>query len=382
MKKLILLPFIIFNFVNAECTKIDLTDPAYLKEKGKENLIEHFKVPRDQDSVGWCGAYASSDSLSFAIGEPVSPLDISIHHYDKYRNGVKLDQLNIINSLSTTDVSREYGYCPESVIPSNQTSSSNLGYTAILQLLESFQEIYDDYTARGRPSDYCVDCTQKYEKVIKPSLPGVTTEIIKEVLLKNKRESVGAFRELLDKLCAGRRIKVNPRVDKIFKNKLGNQTIASVLDTALDNNSMPTIGINTSFFVDSKSVPGGHGPHSMLIVAKRMNSNNKCEYLIRNSYGRGCSYYQKNIADKCDPATGNFWMDQDQLHEAVTDVIIIQVPNSNTLNNQKKKRFFSFLNNNTENKTKYASEPATKIDTVLPNGMSTIWKSFSKVFKY
>ena len=377
MKKLILLPFIIFNFANAECSKKDLTDPLYLKEKGLENLIEHFKVPRDQDSVGWCGAYATSDSLSFAVGEPVSPLDISIHFYDKYKIGNKLDQLNIINSLATTDLSREYGYCPESVIPSNQTSSSNLGHTAILKLLESFQEIYDDYAAQGKPSNYCIDCTQKYEKVIKPSLPGVTTKIIKDVLLKNKRNSVSAFRDLLDNLCEGRRVKVNPRVDKIFKNKLGNQTIASVLDKALDNNSMPTIGINTSFFVDSAYVPGGHGPHSMLIVAKRMNRNNKCEYLVRNSYGRGCNYYQKEIAAKCDPATGSFWMDQDQLQVAVTDVIIIQELNPKKSDKNKKDTYLS--NNNIGNKKLKISKLANNINSVSSKANSSVWNFFFKI---
>ena len=81
MKVLIPLLFIVLNNANADCTNKDLTDPAYLKSIGKEKLIDHFKKPRDQDGVGWCGAYASSDSLSFAVGEPISSVDTSINYF-------------------------------------------------------------------------------------------------------------------------------------------------------------------------------------------------------------------------------------------------------------------------------------------------------------
>ena len=338
MKKLAFLLYFFITNLNAECISKDLTDPTFLKSIGKENLIEHFKKPRDQDSVGWCGAYASSDSLSFAIGEPVSALDISISFYAKYSKGIKLDKLNLVNPLATTDMSKMYGYCPESVIPSDQSLTSNLGYTAILNMLETFQEIYDDYNMKGRPNDYCVNCSEKYEKIMKPLLPGITTEIIKDVLLKNKRDSITSFKELLNKLCAGRRVKVSPKVDKYYKNKLGNITIASVIEAALDNNSMPTIGMNTSFFVNSANVPGGNGPHSVMVVAKRKNSNNKCEFLIRTSYGRGCKYYQDKFLAKCNPNTGSFWMDQDQLQEAVSDVIVIQNSSLNSTKDQKRNK--------------------------------------------
>ena len=81
MKIFISLLLIGFTNVSAECTNKDLTDPTYLKSVGKEKLINHFSKPRDQDSVGWCGAYASSDSLSYTVGEPVSAIDTSINFF-------------------------------------------------------------------------------------------------------------------------------------------------------------------------------------------------------------------------------------------------------------------------------------------------------------
>ena len=326
MKKVIttLLVLLIAN-AHAECTSKDLTDPEYLRSMGKEKLIQHFTIPRDQDSMGWCGAFASSDSLSFSVGEPISAIDVSVNFYanDKNLSDIKLNKLQLISPLSSTYVARVSGYCPESVIPSNQTSSSNLGNSAILILMDSFQKIYDDYVSKGRPANYCVECSEYYVNAIKPSLPNVTVDIMKKVLLKNQRSSLATFKDLLDKLCEGKRIKALTKFDVIYKNKLRNKKIANVLDEALNNNSMPTIGMNTAFFTEAASVPGGHGPHSLMVVARRM-GDKKCEYLVRNSWGRGCNYYQPEIKAKCDAEKGAFWMDQDQLEAGVTDVLVIK----------------------------------------------------------
>ena len=328
MKKLILL--LIINFSTnayADCSPKDLTDPNYMKSIGKENLIKHFQSPRNQDGVGWCGAYSPSDSLSFAVGEPVSALDISINYYaSKYRNrkDAKLDELGGILPQFTPDMAEGYGYCPEDVLPSNQTSSSNLGQKAILNLLETFQQIYDDFVEKGRPADFCLDCIEGYVKVIKPSIPNATSDLIKNILQKNQGDSLTAFKDMLNKLCEGRRVKINTQIQIIHKDKLINKSVASVVDEALENNSMPSFGMNTSYFANINSVPGGHGPHEMMIVAKRMNSNGVCEYLVRNSWGKGCSYYLPHIAEKCDDAKGSFWMDQNQLQAGVIDLLIIK----------------------------------------------------------
>lgn len=388
----------------ADCTPKDLTDPDYLKSIGKEGLIEHFKTPRDQDGVGWCGAYAPSDSLSFAIGEPISSIDVSINHYAdqgadfaKSANvrGKRLEKLSGIGILAATDVARTNGYCPESVIPSNQTSSSNLGHSAIFNLMGAFQKIHDDYTSRGRPADYCASCNENYEKFIKPSLPGVTADMIKDVLSKNQNDSLDSFRDLLNQLCEGRRVKVDPQVDIIYKNRLGNKTIANTLDEALENNSMPSIGMSTSYFAKLESVPGGHGPHELIIVGRRMGANGKCEYQVRNSWGRGCSYYQPAIAAKCEPEKGSFWMDQDQLQDGVSDVLVIKNERMRADNKEKETIFSSGTNQGGSSSTSKlplgldidnimgkVSETATKVANTISEVVSSVWKSLSNAFKY
>ena len=301
MKILIPLLFVVFTNVNAECTNKDLTDPAYLKSVGKEKLIKHFSKPRDQDSIGWCGAYASADSLTYAVGEPVSAIDTSINFFanSKYYQSDKLNQLSAVFLDSAPSLANNEGYCPESVIPSNKTLSTNLANKDILFLMSSFQSIYDSYVAKGRPSDFCVNCTPVYLNNIKKFIPGATDIMIKEVLKKNQTESLAAFKDLLFKLCEGKRIKVQNTIQRYDQYNLGNKTYTQLIDEALDNDSMPSIGINSSYFINSKEVAGGNFDHAMVIVAKRMNKNNKCEYLVRNSDGRGGIYCNREIAKKC-----------------------------------------------------------------------------------
>lgn len=415
MKKIIILLIAFCTNAFADCSPKDLTDPDYLKSVGKEKLIDHFKTPRDQDSVGWCGAYAPSDSLSFAVGEPVSAIDVSINQYanenskgDSSVKGKRLEKLSGITPLSATNIAKQNGYCPESVIPSDQTSSSNLGHYAILNLMEAFQKIYDDYKSKGQPKDYCVNCsTDNYEKIIKPALPAVTTDMIKDVLIKNQGDSLESFRELLNKLCEGKRVKVDPQVDFIYKSNLGSKKISTVLDEALDGGSMPSIGMNTSFFAKAEVLPGGHGDHELMVVARRMGSNGKCEYLVRNSWGRSCSFYQEPIAAKCDPNKGSFWMDQDQLQTGVSDLLIVkndkskstrkvekpkeEINQQGSINNSDNSSSGQSSNDTISNPfkdfdlTKFfgkVSETVSKVADTLSNVVSSIWSSLSNFFKY
>jgi len=330
MNRVALLVFLILfsNSSFAVCTTKDLTDPNYLRSIGKENLIEHFSRPRNQDSVGWCGAFASADSLSFAVGEPVSALDVSINQYaNTQARDTNLNQLNGISPNAASNVASTNGYCPESVIPSDQTSSSNLGQYSLNEIMNSFQRISDDYKARGKPHDYCLNCSNsEYEKVIKPALPNVTTKMVQDVLNKYNGDSLASVRELLYKLCAGKRKKVNVKVKTFTRATMSSsKTVSSVLNEALDSDAMPSIGMKASYISNIAE------DHELVVVGRRPGKNGTCEYEIRNSWGRGCGFY--NVpADACNAGRGSIWMDEAQLQKAVDDVLVI----ANSANANKK----------------------------------------------
>lgn len=316
-----LLTFPLNIALGSDCSEIDLTDPSYLKSIGKENLIEHFKEPRDQDSVGWCGAYASADALSFAVGEPVSALDVSINQY-AHNNpaNMNLTELSGITPNAASNVAMRTGYCPESVIPSNITASSNLGGVTLQTLMGSFQRLSQDFKSRGKPADYCVKCAdQEYERFIKPALPDVNEKMIQEVLLKNEGDSLASIRDLMKKLCNGNRVKFKPTVKTYIRGKTNGRTFASIFNEALEGHSMPAIGMGASHFSSFTDEP-----HEMVIVGRRPGRGGKCEYIIRNSWGRGCGFYNSKYASTCNASKGTFVMNEDELQSAVDDVLVIK----------------------------------------------------------
>ena len=381
MKIFISLLLIGFTNVSAECTNKDLTDPTYLKSVGKEKLINHFSKPRDQDSVGWCGAYASSDSLSYTVGEPVSAIDTSINFFSNsnYYKPNKLNELSSIFLDSAPTLAKSEGYCPESVLPSNKTLSTNLTSKNLSLLLSSFQSIYDSYVAQGRPSNFCVSCTPAYANNVKSFLPTATEKVIKEVLKKNQTESLSAFKDLLDKLCEGKRIKVDKSVVRLTRQTLGSKIFSNLIDDALDNDSMPSIGINSSYFVNPKYLQGGNFDHAMVVVAKRKNKDNKCEYLIRNSYGRGCIYYNNEIAKKCDPSKGTFWMAEEQLNIGVLEIMVVK---NETTQPKPSNILIPTPLDNIEDLKDIETESNSNIVNKISESLSSTWKSFSKSFKY
>ncbi len=390
MKILIPLLFIVFSKISAECTSKDLTSPAYLKSVGKEKIINHFSTPRDQDGVGWCGAYASSDSLSFAVGEPVSAIDTSINFFanSKYYQSDKLNQLESVFLDSAPQLAMSDGYCPESVIPSNKTLTTNLTNNNIRFLLSSFQAIYDSYVAKGRPNNFCVSCTPVYVNNIKKILPSVTEKIIKEVLKKDQTESLAAFKGLLDNLCEGKRIKVEKTVESYTHWNLGTKTFANLIDEALDNDSMPSIGMNSSHFIDPSITTGGNFSHAMVVVAKRMNKNNKCEYLLRNSYGKGCIFYNKEIAKKCDSSKGSIWMDEDQIKASTDELMVIKnkaiqpSANNSSVLVQEIRNERPIQESNIEEIVTKVEEASPSTDSSISKSIRSLWKSFSSAFKY
>ncbi len=308
-----------YQVAHADCTTKDLTDPEYLKASGRGALVDHFKKPRHQDSVGWCGAFATADSLSFAVGEPVSALDVSLNEYANTEDGNKnLNELYGISVVSASNVARKNGYCPESIIPSDQTSSSNLGHYAIKNLMSSFQKIIDDYRAKGKPSNYCIDCStakREYENVIKPSLPNVTTQMIQQVLVKNNGNSLESMRDLMGLLCAGNRKKPNIEVNYYTSNNLFSKKNTDVLNTALESDSMPSIVMSASNFTDSTSEE-----HEMVVVGRRMEKG-RCVYVVRNSWGRGCHSYNSKIVS-CDPEKGTITFTEEQINSQVSVTVV------------------------------------------------------------
>ena len=64
------------------------------------------------------------------------------------------------------------------------------------------------------------------------------------------------------------------------------------------------------------------GNHASLVVGRRRNSiTNRCEYLIRNSWGKSCYGYSKDWT--CEKERGTVWVDSEKLSENIYDLQMI-----------------------------------------------------------
>lgn len=324
--------FIISTFLNtptlhARCGTVDLTNPDYLRSVGKDALIEHFKKPRSQDSTGFCSGYSSSDAISFATGVPVSALYMSVAVSAENQRGLDINE--VIKNV------QENGYCPESSIPSSTTYSSDLGESSLYSFLDYFQEYINKTNGGQKNIDDCGNCTTMFfEKYLKPTIPGSILDLVNEVIKKNANVRLKSVREILTRVC-GKNLVASPNIEFELVQSVSNQQYVNKIQEALENSSMPVIVIDTSTFVKV----GPHYRHAMVVAGKRIGSNGKCEYMIRNSWGRSCSFYTPEVANTCNENTGTFWLPESQLTKTLDEVAVVKSSGSSKSKKTNNSRF-------------------------------------------
>ena len=91
------------------------------------------------------------------------------------------------------------------------------------------------------------------------------------------------------------------------------------IDKQLNRKNILALAYNATFLYDRNSKK--RGGHASTIVGRRFNkSNGECEYLVRNSWGRGCSSYDPYYT--CE--AGNIWLPKSVVSKGVINVSFIK----------------------------------------------------------
>ena len=100
--------------------------------------------------------------------------------------------------------------------------------------------------------------------------------------------------------------------------KSGRRALFDQIDGQLSKNNIVSIGYDVGLLYDidreDKILP-----HESVVVGRRFNSNHECEYLIRNSWGRGCAYDLRLTCDE-----GNVWVPKSVLVKGLIRVSYIE----------------------------------------------------------
>jgi hypothetical protein len=266
---------------------------------------------RDQDSVGWCYAFAGSDLLTYKLGKKISPADIAMNNNDGWVNnlfkkaGWGEQDFDIGWASSAIEATKaKGGACLEASLRSEDN-----GYSSLFSTLE---EINKSKKNTSSPSSFsCVSA-------VKSIFPNLAPREIQEAVDKLGRTEL--LNMLSDKACkprlniAGLKTQSHSAIFESGRNQLFDE-----IDKQFSKKNIVAIAYNANSLYDKDTKSFGF--HESVLVGRRYNQKNgECEYLVRNSWGRGCSSYDSYF----DCEQGNIWVPKSVLVKGLRNVEYVE----------------------------------------------------------
>ncbi len=130
--------------------------------------------------------------------------------------------------------------------------------------------------------------------------------------------------ELTKKACEGSRRRLPSSLKIVTLDKVPGKVEGKALVDELDRGL--ATGMPVGIVVHQRVLTGieeKKPPHALTAVSREFR-NGKCQYFLRNSYGKGCAYYGGKAAQNCDGAQGGFWIDEDDLESNFITVTYVR----------------------------------------------------------
>lgn len=310
------------------CTDTDIreTNP---KIKNDPKLYEHFSKPRNQDSIGWCYAFAAADIVSAEVGAPISALNVSTNYNElfeksffhrtfkkiSYKFNPPSDEDDFpveeggFGEFAVRSMSKKK-FCEEKDFPYDQ-SYSNQTLNMIWKLEEAKKYILETEATEEvacQLVDFNLTIGGLKLQDIAPITKTLTQKSLNETLLK-----------VAETKCKDNLIEVPKlNVKTIYKprTKLGVNRYFSHVNKALESGKPVYISYHSGDFTE----PNGEA-HASVVTARRW-KNGRCEYKVRNSWGKSCASYKKDI--DCNLAEGSFWISDEQFRNSIKSINYVQ----------------------------------------------------------
>lgn len=326
MKFLILFIFTLLTEAHAQsvqkasCTDIDVREINPMI-KNNPALRAHFQKPRDQDSVGWCYAFTSADLMSAELGVPVSGMHISTiynHHIlntpslqkevddDRMRNPAGYSFTDVYESgrvqIAIQETISKGRVCTEKGLPFDQSHSNQ-----VHDLVRALEELKPQVLMSNM--DRASVC-REISNIVSPfvvsaqNMTLMADSLIKDNLNQTMRIFAdSACKEWVDNL---------PNMEvRIGRKSAGLEAFMKEVNFNIVKGRLQTVDYDVKPFTDTE------GFHSSIILGRRWN-NGRCEYNIRNSWGKSCASYVEGI--ECNREQGTFWVSDEQLFQASSNI--------------------------------------------------------------
>lgn len=296
--------FCIQGTAEAGCAPVDLRD--------------RLGEARDQGTTDWCYGFAMADLLSFHLGVRLSAFDLSLRtfllheraHYARLREENARQDSSILEyrrgrTPDAMDVARREGVCEERHVRSGSPEAP----------LDDWIDTIEALSRAGGPSSGGTQLTCSAADAAGTAYPTLSEPDLAEGLLSGSK--LGIFQTLSERSCAGRRVPLPSGLHyELTTLKAAERAgrrgdrLLPALAGILDRGEPAAVQFDLSRFLAS---PRGELVHVALVVGRR-DVAGACQYLVRNSWGRGCASYSR----PCE--RGHIWLSEEDIRSSASYV--------------------------------------------------------------
>lgn len=318
------------------------------KQKADIDHSPEFCKPRDQDSIGWCYAYAASDLLTHHLKRKklinndcntrVSAVavaasynkDKAAEHREMIKNRLKKQSAssflseeanksnaddreyfeNVGGHIKTSiELAVDNGICMESDIPSDDYKYSLAGGCIASESggcgLKSLINTIYKYKSEGTNLCAAVNASLAIA-------PNINADAVQKILIN--MEATEVIDALISASCKKLNYEQTPWWKRItgeglrLENHSGTPDFENI-DKELAAGNAIGISYYSNFILTAPGKGQKKGAHASIIVGKKFDcEQNKEVYIVRNSWGNSCAAFQNTISnfeeiDKCNTGT-------------------------------------------------------------------------------
>ncbi len=276
-----------------QCSDIDIRDMA------SPEIKEHYSQPIDQGSVGWCYGYTASDLLSFETGKPLSPTHVSsIYNKDIRSNLFWKAGYNIFRMFMGREV-YEGGFPGKAARVAMEASpicaySPRDDYPRFIGVFEMIKE-------RVKKKEISKEEACDLMEFALPSLDTKTTNFMEDFINNDLNDQLeGMIKQSCSPLINVPQRTVKTLTPPFFPTNNGKRKYADQLNDVLNQGKPLSVSYSVGHITDKV-----RGFHASTVIGRRW-KNGRCEYNVKNTWGRVCSLYKANI--ECNQDDGSYWM--------------------------------------------------------------------------
>lgn len=283
-----------YKISQSECSNVDI------RENQPPAVKKHLSTPADQGYIGWCYGYAASDLLTVEAGAPLSATHVSSVFNKSIRSNFLWKIGYDIKTLFTGRDAYEGGFIGKAADEAMSDSPICLHndidkYTHLIGMLEVAKSNYKE--KKITEGEMC--------EIVQRSLPNINVQaedFMEKFITKNINDTLEG---MLRNNC--KEVAIPKKETKVIYKPFfwGKDKYAKKVNDLLNAGKPLGVSYNASHIADMS------GYHASTVIGRRW-KNGKCEYNIRNTWGRMCNY---KPSIECNQDDGSYWVKDEDFYK-------------------------------------------------------------------